>query len=55
MIEKMEKRKSEIERMSRRDFIERSAGIAFGFGLGCAVPKFKWIGEALAAFPVSGG
>ena len=42
-------------RLSRRGFIKRSAGFAVGLGLGCAAPNFKWISNALAAFPVSGG
>ncbi len=41
--------------LSRRGFIRQSAGFAVGLGLGFTGPNFKWISDALAAFPVSGG
>ena len=54
---KKQKEREQISkvRISRRSFIRQSAGFAVGLGLGCAGPNFKWIGDALAAFPVSGG
>ncbi len=55
MKEQPENDKLVIERLSRRDFMERSAGIVVGLGLGCAGPTFYLMSEAWAAFPVSGG
>ena len=42
-------------KLFRRGFIKRSAGFTVGLGLGCAAPDFKWVSDALAAFPVSNG
>ena len=41
--------------LPRRDFIQRSLGLAAGLGASLAMGNFAWLGNALAAYPVSGG